>query len=65
MIHYRQTDRNVYLTKINKIHKILFTKFLVGRPPLRLCIVALVEATLLNIIIYNKNNKLYQKGSKL
>ena len=43
----------------------MFTKILVGRPPLRLYIVALVEATLLHIIIYNKNNKLYHKGSKL
>ena len=61
----RQTDRNVYLTKINKIHKIIFTKIAVGRPPLRLYIVALVEATLLHIIIHNKNNKLYHKGSEL
>ena len=54
---YRQTDINVYLTKINKIYKIIFTKIAVERPPLRLYIVALVEATLFHVIIYDKHTR--------
>ena len=42
----------------------IFTNIAVGRPPLRLYIVAVVETILLHIIIYNKNNKQYHKGSK-
>ena len=50
----RQTDRNVYLTKNNKIHNDNIYKSAVGGPPIALYIAALVEATMAHLITYNE-----------